>query len=72
MITVNKIEELQTIKDMGSLDRIFDKAKRILVGGGKVSVQRVDSSGKAYVFEEFTNLDDLAVYKENVYKYLGD
>jgi len=34
VIRVNKIEELQTINDTAALDELFQRAKRVLVGGG--------------------------------------
>lgn len=70
VISVNQIEEYQTLNDTDSLDRIFDRAQRTLVGGGKMILVRVQSSGESYPFEEFSNLDDLRAYKKNVYKYL--
>jgi len=70
IIPVNRIEECQTINDTASLDNIFEKAKKTLVGGGKLILVRVQPSGESYPFEEYSNLDDLAAYKKNVYKYL--
>ena len=70
IINVGKVEEWQTIKDIASLDELFQRAKRTLVGGGTVALVREQRNGEAYRFEEFTNLEDLAVYKKNVYKYL--
>ncbi len=71
-ISVNNIEEWQTLNDIGSLDRLFQKARRILVGGGKVFLERVQPSGQRDKFEEFTTLEDLEAYRKNVYKYLKD
>ncbi|HEV2482630.1 MAG TPA: hypothetical protein VGS79_23355 [Puia sp.] len=70
IIKVGKVEEWQTIKDIASLDELFQRAKRTLVGGGIVALVRELRNGEAYRFEEFTNLDDLEEYKKNVYKYL--
>ncbi|HEX9508966.1 MAG TPA: hypothetical protein VF939_00690 [Puia sp.] len=70
VIRVNKIEELQTINDVSALDELFQRAKRVLVGGGSVALTRVQPSGEEYKFEEFTTLPDLEEYKKNVYKYL--
>jgi len=70
IINVGKVEEWQTIMDIASLDELFQRAKRTLVGGGTVALVREQRNGEAYRFEEFTNLEDLAVYKKNVYKYL--
>ena len=70
IINVGKVEEWQTIKDIASLDEVFLRAKRTLVGGGTVALVREQRNGESYRFEEFTNLDDLEQYKKNVYKYL--
>jgi hypothetical protein len=70
IINVGKVEEYQMIKDVATLDEIFQRAKRVLVGGGTVVLVREMRNGDSYRFEEFTNLDDFDVYKKNVYKYL--
>ena len=71
IINVGKVEEWQMIKDVASLDELFQRAKRVLVGGGVVALVRELRNGDSYRFEEFTNLDDFEVYRNNVYKYLG-
>jgi hypothetical protein len=70
IISVNKVEELQTINDVPALEEIFQKAKRTLVGGGTVALVREQRNGESYRFEEFTNLDEFGQYKKNVFKYL--
>jgi hypothetical protein len=70
IINVGKVEEWQTINDIASLDELFHRAKRTLVGGGTVALVREQRDGESYRFEAFTNLDDLELYKKNVYKYL--
>jgi len=72
VIAVNNIEEWQTLNDTNSLGRVFRRAQSVLVGGGKVILERVQPSGQRYQFEEFTNLEDLEAYRKNVYKYLKD
>ncbi|HVU55962.1 MAG TPA: hypothetical protein VHD83_12950 [Puia sp.] len=72
VITVNNIEEWQTLNDTNSLGRVFRKAQSVLVGGGKVVLERVQPSGEHDKFEEFTSLDDLEAYKKNVYKYVKE
>lgn len=69
-INVTQIEELQTIKDTDSLDQIFDRAYKTVVGGASVVLVRKNGSGKAEKFDELTTEDDLAAYKDRVYKYL--
>lgn len=71
IINVAQIEELQMINDIDGLDSIFQRAKRILVGGGIVALVRQHRSGQVDRFEEFSNLEDFEVYKKNVYKYLN-
>ena len=72
VITVNNIEEWQTLNDTNSLGRVFRRAQSVLVGGGKVVLERVQPSGEHYKFEEFTSLEDLETYKKNVYKYVKE
>lgn len=70
IINVGQIEELQTINDINSLDIIFQRAKRTIVGGGIVALVRQQRNGQTDRFEEFSTPEDLDVYKKNVYKYL--
>jgi hypothetical protein len=70
IINVGKVEEFQMTKDVPALDEIFQRAKRVLVGGGVVVLVRELRNGDSYRFEEFSNLDDFESYKKNVYKYL--
>ena len=70
IINVGKVEEWQMIKDVASLDELFQRAKRVLVGGGTVALVRELRNGDSYRFEEFTNLDEFETYRKNVYKYL--
>jgi len=70
IINVGKVEEMQMIKDIPALDELFQRAKRVLVGGGTVALVREQRNGGSYRFEEFTNLEDFEQYKKNVYKYL--
>jgi hypothetical protein len=70
VINVTQIEELQTIQNTQALDRIFTRAERTIVGGGTVVLVRKHSSGKADKFDELSTEQDLATYKQNVYKYL--
>jgi hypothetical protein len=72
IINVGKVEEWQMIKDVASLDELFQRGKRVLVGGGTVALIRVQRDGTTYRFEQFTNLDDFEVYKKNVSKYLTE
>jgi len=71
IINVGNIEELQMINDVAGLDSIFQRAKVILVGGGTVADVRHQRDGQVDRIEEFTNLDDLAAYKNRIYKYLN-
>ena len=71
IISVGKVEEWQMTNDVTELDIVFDRAKRVLVGGGVVALVREQRSGPAYRFEEFSNLDDLEAYKRRVYGLLS-
>lgn len=69
-INVAQIEELQTIKDTDSLDQIFERAYKTVVGGAAVVLLRRNGGGKAEKFDELTTEADLNEYKKRVYKYL--
>jgi hypothetical protein len=69
-IDVGNIEELQTIKNLGELDRIFDRAKQTIVNGESVLLMRRQIGGASEKFDELTTLEELADYKNKVYKYL--
>jgi len=58
--------------DVAALDGLFQRAKKVLVGGGIVALVREQRSGEVYRFEEFNNLEDFEIYKRNVYKYLTE
>jgi hypothetical protein len=72
VITVNNIEEWQTLNDTNSLGQVFRRAQNVLVGGGKVLLERIQPSGEHYKFDELTSLEDLETYKKNVYKYVKE
>ena len=69
-INVGEIEELQTIRDTESLNRIFDKAQRTIVGGALVILERTNANGSSDKFDEISTEQDLKQYKTGVYKYL--
>lgn len=68
-IDVAKIEDLQTVKDVDGLDRIFAKAKSTIVNGEEVILFR-GAAGRGNEFDRLTTLDDLEAYRKGVYKYL--
>ncbi len=70
IIDVGQVEEWQMISDLTALETLFQRAKAVLVGGGKVALVRRHRSGESYRFEEFTNLEDFGEYKKGVLKYL--
>jgi hypothetical protein len=72
IINVGQIEELQMINDIAGLDSIFQRAKRMVIGGGVVALVRKQRSGQVDRFEEFSTPEDLEAYRKNVYKYLHD
>ena len=69
-INVAEIEELQTIKNISALDRIFKDAKETIVNGEVVLLTRKGTNGTFEKFDELTTIDDLQQYKKSVYKYL--
>ncbi|HEY4147909.1 MAG TPA: hypothetical protein VGM41_03220 [Chitinophagaceae bacterium] len=69
-IYVNQVEEWQMVSDTNALDALFQKAKRILVGGGTVALVRKNGPGRHDKFDEISTLEDLEVYRKNVYKHL--
>jgi hypothetical protein len=70
VINVGKVEEWQMIRDISSLDEVFQRAKRVLVGGGTVGLERVQRDGATWKVGEFSNLEDFETYRSIVYKYL--
>jgi hypothetical protein len=71
VINVSQIEELQTLNDRSALDNIFERALRVVVGGGTIILVRQSSNGQREKFDSFSTEGDLAAYKKNVYKYLS-
>ena len=71
-INIGKVEEWQMINDISSLNEVFQRAKRVLVGGGTVALIRAQRDGTTWKVDEFSNLEDFEKYRENVYKYLKD
>jgi hypothetical protein len=72
IISVGKVEEWQVTSDIAALDRVFERAKQVLVGGGVVALVREQRSGEVYRFEEFSTLEDFEIYRRGVYKYLKE
>jgi hypothetical protein len=72
IISVGKVEEWQMINDITSLNELFQRAKRVLVGGGTVALVREQRDGTSWKVDEFSNLEDFEKYKDNVYKYLKE
>ena len=67
-INVREIEELQTIRDTYSLSLIFDKAKSTVVQGGSVRLVRKHKDREAEPFDELSSEEDLAQYRDTVFK----
>ena len=70
VINVVRIEELQTLKDTGELEKIFSRARSTIVNGEKVILVRKSNKGPAEKFDELSTLEDLDAYKIAVFKYL--
>jgi hypothetical protein len=72
IIPVGKVEEWQMTNDTTALDQLFERAKRNLVGGGRVVLVREQRSGEPWKVGELTNLEDFDEYKKTIYKYLPE
>jgi hypothetical protein len=72
IINVGKVEEWQMINDIPSLDETFQRARRVLVGGGTVVLQREQRSGELWKVGEYSDLEEFDAYRKNVYKYLKE
>jgi hypothetical protein len=70
IISIGKVEEWQMTNDIAALDVVFDRAKRVLVGGGIVALVREQRSGDVYRVEEFSALEDFEKYRKGVYRFL--
>ena len=70
VINVTQIEELQTIKDINALNRIFTKAKTTIVGGAAVRLIRKEYDGTSNQFDVLDTEEQLADYRKSVFKYL--
>ena len=69
-IVVNQIEDLQTTKDIQTLESIFEKAKRTIVGGNDIILVREDRNGARHQYNVISNEKDFINYREQVFKYL--
>ncbi|WP_295128877.1 hypothetical protein [uncultured Chitinophaga sp.] len=69
-IAVNKIEELQTIKDVQGIEAILERARRTIIGGNNVILVRKKADGGQDVFDTITNETDFDRYREQVMRYL--
>lgn len=70
VISVNEIEELQMVKDMDELERIFGRAKSTIVQGEAVILMRENPGGAQHKVDVLTTEADLETYKRSVLKYL--
>ncbi|HEX2608500.1 MAG TPA: hypothetical protein VHK91_14025 [Flavisolibacter sp.] len=68
-IEVSQIEELQMIRNIAALDRIFTRARQTIVNGENVILGRKSKDGIA-IFDKLTTLEDLEIYRKEIYKYL--
>jgi hypothetical protein len=70
VINVVRIEELQILNDTVELEKIFSRARSTIVNGEKVILVRKSNNRPAEKFDEFSNLEELDLYKKTVFKYL--
>lgn len=69
-IEMNNIEELQTIKDVRGLEKIFSSAKTAIVNGAEVVLVRKEKSGVVNKFDAIDNLEDLENFRSRTFRYL--
>jgi hypothetical protein len=69
IIDVSGVEELQTLKDVNGLEKIFARAKTTIVNGERVLLVR-KINHQPEKFDEITTLNDLEQYRDAVFKYL--
>ncbi len=69
-IQLHQVEELQMIKDVDELNRIFARAKSTIVQGEKVIIERTDATGARNQVDELTTEIELQQYRDSVLKYL--
>jgi hypothetical protein len=69
IIVVNRVEELQSTQDSHTLELMFEKAKRTIVGGMDVILVR-ENKGVQEKFETFSNEHDFEEYRKQVFKFL--
>ncbi|GAA4323549.1 hypothetical protein [Flaviaesturariibacter amylovorans] len=69
-IDVTQVEEWQTIRDIDSLETMFQRAKSTIVNGERVLLVRSDRQGNQAQFDELTTLEDLERYRASVFRYL--
>lgn len=70
IIVVNRIEELQSTQDRPELERIFEKARRTIIGGQEVILVRESNNGKQEKFDAFSNESDFEEYRTRVFRFL--
>ncbi|NML22337.1 hypothetical protein HHL16_15745 [Pseudoflavitalea sp. G-6-1-2] len=70
IIVVNRVEELQTIRDQQELELIFERARRTIIGGCEVVLVREDRSGNQQPFDRFSNEQDFEEYRNRVFRFL--
>jgi len=69
-IDVSEIEEHQTLSDLSELERIFSKARSVVIQGGSVFLTRKTMDGTVNTFDELSTEEELEIYKQSVLKYL--
>ena len=70
IINVSEIEDLQTISNVGELNRILARAQSTVVQGGTVFLVRTETGGAVHKFDEITTEEDLENYKQTIFKYM--
>lgn len=69
-INMQEIEDLQATSTTDALEQIFDRARRTIIGGGTVVLVRAVAGGAPSRFDEISNEEDLAAFRQRVFRYL--
>ncbi len=70
IINVSEVEELQTIRNITELETLMERARKTIIQGGSVILQRNNPDGSCYQFDEITTEAAMNDYKMSVFKYL--
>ena len=59
------------LNDIEALEKIFSKAKSVIVNGEKVVLVRKTATSPVQKFDEFSTLEELDTFRASVFKYIS-